>query len=315
MSSVVVPSTKSILQGYNRMPVYVCNDLSLSFIREEAANVSRFAKDNTWFWICIDGSYIAVNENGGETMTTRNMLEATLFCEEPTIINGINIDSHLRQLQVQGFTVLERYIPERAIDEMMRGLDLPEQSPKQVRHGHLLKRGRLFREALTEVVINTIVDIYVGSTTKCATWSSNTLFKTTPAPLAWHVDFPYHNIPAPWMHEARPISAQVLWAMDDFTPENGGTMIVPGSHVFNTFPTPSNMIGKTTIPLVCPKGSVVISHGAWWHAQGINTTDKPRTALLGTYVCRWLASKDDMQGQFAKLRAEEQTEVLKNILH
>ena len=35
----------------------------------------------------------------------------------------------------------------------------------------------------------------------------------------------------PWHHEPHPWACSVLWAIDDFTPENGGTRMLPYSHL------------------------------------------------------------------------------------
>src|SRR5206468_874390 len=51
-----------------------------------------------------------------------------------------------------------------------------------------------------------------------------------------HFDDSFYKVPRP-----RPaLAASIIWAIDDFTPENGATMIVPKSHLWDsqTLPTP-----------------------------------------------------------------------------
>ena len=66
----------------------------------------------------------------------------------------------------------------------------------------------------------------------------------------------------------------VMWALNDFTVENGGTRIVPGSHRFLRswhLPDVSNWVSAEM-----PKGSVLFYLGSTWHGGGANNSDGPR---------------------------------------
>jgi ectoine hydroxylase-related dioxygenase (phytanoyl-CoA dioxygenase family) len=75
----------------------------------------------------------------------------------------------------------------------------------------------------------------------------------------------------------RHVRLQVMIAISDFTAENGGTLVLPGSHVWDdeTVPDPAQMQ-----PTVMRAGSAILFLGSTYHAGGANrTADEYRTGL------------------------------------
>jgi hypothetical protein len=69
---------------------------------------------------------------------------------------------------------------------------------------------------------------------------------------------------------------QVICAVTDFTAENGGTLVIPGSHLWDDERQPQM---SETIPTVMKAGSALIFLGSTFHAGGANVTaDEWRTA-------------------------------------
>lgn len=77
-----------------------------------------------------------------------------------------------------------------------------------------------------------------------------------------------------------------MFAVTDFTRENGCTRMVPGSHKWpeGRAPTPDDEV----IDMVMEKGSVAIWLGSTWHGAGQNTTDEPRIGAEMGFNCGWL---------------------------
>ena len=78
----------------------------------------------------------------------------------------------------------------------------------------------------------------------------------------------------------------VMWALDDFTTENGGTRVVPGSHRFlRCWHLPDVSAWESA---VMPKGSALFYLGSTWHGGGANQSNGPRAGLINTYSLGWL---------------------------
>lgn len=70
-----------------------------------------------------------------------------------------------------------------------------------------------------------------------------------------------------------PMMVTSMWALTDFTPENGGTWYVPGSHLWPQTPQDPDAPKDVDVrKLAMPAGSVMVFHGSLWHGGGANTT-------------------------------------------
>lgn len=100
------------------------------------------------------------------------------------------------------------------------------------------------------------------------------------AQLAHHDDG-FYPIPRP----REPLAAATIWAIDDFTADNGATVVLPGSHRWGQGqPGPDD----PAVPVVMPAGSCVFFVGTLWHGGGANTTSRGRLAVTAQYCQPWL---------------------------
>ena len=101
-----------------------------------------------------------------------------------------------------------------------------------------------------------------------------------------HFDDAMYPIPRP-----RPaLSAATVWAIDEFTPDNGATVVLPGSHHWDTQRRPADLDERR--PAVMPAGSCVFFLGTLWHGGGANTTDRGRLAVTAQYCQPWLRTQE-----------------------
>jgi ectoine hydroxylase-related dioxygenase (phytanoyl-CoA dioxygenase family) len=103
---------------------------------------------------------------------------------------------------------------------------------------------------------------------------------------ALHFDDGFYKIPRP-----RPaLGVAAIWAIDDFTAENGATEIIPKSHLWGADARP---VREQTIPCVMPAGSVVIFLGTLMHGGGANRTAQSRLAFTNQYCAPWLRTQEN----------------------
>ncbi len=91
----------------------------------------------------------------------------------------------------------------------------------------------------------------------------------------------------------------IIWMLDDFTPDNGATRFVPGTHRSHQLPQNVLADASATHPderlLLGRKGTVVVMNAHLWHGGTANHTDHPRLAMHSFY-CR----RDQPQQQYQR---------------
>jgi hypothetical protein len=85
------------------------------------------------------------------------------------------------------------------------------------------------------------------------------------------------------------VMANVMWALDDFTVENGATRLVPGSHRWDRdrWPEPQEVVAATA-----PRGSAILWLGGLMHGGGANRSGRMRRGLVISYRLGWLAGME-----------------------
>ena len=83
-----------------------------------------------------------------------------------------------------------------------------------------------------------------------------------------------------WQHptNGREGRLQAICALSDFTEENGGTLVIPGSHLWDDNRKPEM---SEAIPTVMKAGSALIFLGSTFHAGGRNSTDSEYRTAAG----------------------------------
>ena len=86
-----------------------------------------------------------------------------------------------------------------------------------------------------------------------------------------------------------------MWAVDDFTEENGATNLVPGSHKWPRVNLmPDRIPEKEEITQgIMSAGSVLIYLGSLLHCGGANRSLSPRTGLVMSYNLGWLRQSEN----------------------
>ena len=200
-------------------------------------------------------------------------------------------------IREQGYAIAPSIIPPElvaelrgAIDELMVELATPLGSNAFLgRHTrrifNLLARRPAFRKvpdfSLTLPVVESLLDA------ECLL-SSLTAIEMGPgqARQPLHCDDGSHGLPRP----GPPYVVVALWALTDFTSENGGTHLVPGSHREARIPRKGD--APSTIQVEMPAGSVLFYDGSLWHGGGANRTGTCRLGIVANYCAGFLRQEE-----------------------
>lgn len=89
-----------------------------------------------------------------------------------------------------------------------------------------------------------------------------------------------------------PFVVNAVIAVDEFTRDNGATMLVPGSHEWHDRPVvqPPEV---TPVQVEMKPGTMVVWSGAMWHGGGANRTGHSRLALDINYNLSWLRQQEN----------------------
>ena len=102
----------------------------------------------------------------------------------------------------------------------------------------------------------------------------------------FHTDDGFYRVPRP-----RPaISLSTLWAIDDFTEQNGATLVHPGSHRWGD-ERPTNL--RAAMPTTMRAGSVLVYLGTLVHAGGANRSAADRLGISIQYATAWARQQEN----------------------
>lgn len=87
-----------------------------------------------------------------------------------------------------------------------------------------------------------------------------------------------------------PMTLATIWALTDFTVENGGTNVIPGSHLWEHEREPKP---EEVISTVMPQGSVLIYTSNFIHGSGENRSNDTRRGMALHYNLGWLRQEEN----------------------
>jgi ectoine hydroxylase-related dioxygenase (phytanoyl-CoA dioxygenase family) len=209
-----------------------------------------------------------------------------------------DLDDHAEAIRRDGYTVLERIIePELidallgTIDRLMVDLEIPYGENRFLgentrRIFNLLARDPIFAKVPLHPRVLPIIERILDE--QCLL-SSLTAIEMHPGqgsqPL--HADDGSIALPRPRI----PIVCVAIWALTDFTHENGATRLVPGSHRLDRRPMKGEQ--ADVIEAVMPAGSVLVYDGAMWHGGGDNESDARRVGIVVNHCAGVLRQEEN----------------------
>ena len=229
----------------------------------------------------------------------------------------IDIGLVLDELDDQGYSVVPSVIsPDEAdhtraiVEDLLRQeiTDTHHQAKVQ-RVSRIAVKHPLFVELMCHPVILQVWQRWLAPDVICSTWTSNTYYPGHTR-ISWHADYPYSGLELPWP-EGR-FTGQTIWMLNDFSAENGATGMVPHTQKLMHPPERPDEWRDDGAILTGVRGSVAFLHGALWHTGRPNTTDMPRSCLLGMYIRPHCVPMEDMRGQLKEI--ENPSDLVKQVM-
>src|SRR3954454_7187665 len=218
-----------------------------------------------------------------------------------------------QQLDDTGYVVLERAMGDELLRELRsRILELFDEEGDRAGHefrteehahrlANLVDKGEGFRRAIVLPDVLDLVKHVVGTDCKLSSLNARSADPGTEVGQPLHIDM--GAIP----DEKGYWVCNTVWLLDEFTPDNGPTRMVPGSHKWGT--RPQDMLSDPYAPhpkevlLIAPAGSVAVMNAHMWHGGTANRSGSPRLAMPAFYCRR---DKPQQQYQRQLLRPDVQ---------
>jgi len=184
----------------------------------------------------------------------------------------------------------------------------------------LVARGKAFERLAEHPAILSIMDeLLLPGYLLTATQAIAIAPGETPQPA--HTDDSFYTIPRP-----RPaISVSTMWAIDDFTEENGATEVITGSHRWGDDELVNMYFDDDTVtlapqyqpnlrPLVMPAGSCAVFAGTLVHRGGENRSTGVRTAISNQYCEPWARQQENFFLSIPKEKVAQMSARLQRML-
>ena len=233
------------------------------------------------------------------------------------------LDAVVHDLREVGFHIIENVISREEAEEareatlalaesdIANGQDYSYGEGKIRRVWAIVGKGSIFRRLIQHPTVIAVWQRTLGQDVIASTFTANIVGPGAPAG-GWHIDYPYWAMEPPFPEGA--LTGQTVWMLDDFTPDNGPTACISGSHKTLRRPEPGEADTKEMAVATSPKGSVLFTNGAIWHQCLPNRTDGQRVGLLGMYNRCVVYPQEDMPRQLTDNELATESDLLKQLL-
>lgn len=206
-------------------------------------------------------------------------------------LNDDLLKYHCENIRRKGYTILEGAVPKADLDELQHKFELVFAKYQELFDIEELKASdehngfrmpfffdKFFLKLVTNDKVLSIVNELMGynfvlNQQNAISNPGGEKYNQS----KWHRDLPYSHYVS-----SRPLMINALFCLDDFTLANGATRVIPGSHLFEKFPS-EKYIDENTSIAEAPSGSFIILDSMLFHSGTSNKTSKPRRAINNVY--------------------------------
>jgi ectoine hydroxylase-related dioxygenase (phytanoyl-CoA dioxygenase family) len=218
----------------------------------------------------------------------------------PRLEAGASADAVDAALREYGCVVVERLAPAEQLDRIEAELEphLRATAPggddftghNTRRTGALLARSPSFRDLAAHPLVLGALDRVLGDHATSYQLHLTQVIEIgpgEPAQLVHRDQWAFDFFPFPPGYE---VECHTMWAMSEFTEENGATRVIPGSQHWADKLRPEN---DETVPAEMSKGSVLLYLGSLYHGGGANRSAHPRRGINVGYTLSWLRQEEN----------------------
>lgn len=178
--------------------------------------------------------------------------------------------------------------------------------PNNQRVWMMVNKGAIFRDLILHPLVTEKMGALLGPDCLLSSLSAN-IARPGGTTMYLHTDQGYVDFWTP-----KPLVANIAWMLDDFTEANGGTRLVPGSHLKQER---RKYEVEETVAAEGPAGSALVFDGRLIHGTGANlTANEERHAIL-SYHCRPFIRQQEnaFLGLHPSLRTGERDEFMRRL--
>ena len=218
----------------------------------------------------------------------------------PRVAADASIDEVEAALRAAGCVVVECLLADALVDEINVELDPYVAATADggdefaglgtKRTGALLARSVGFRELAIHPTVTGALDRVLADHATTYQLHLTQVIQIGPgsdAQLVHRDQWAFDFFPFPAGFE---VECHTMWAMTDFTEENGATRVIPGSHRWEDKLRPTV---DETVAAEMPKGSLLLYLGSLYHGGGANRSDAPRRGINVGYTLSWLRQEEN----------------------
>jgi ectoine hydroxylase-related dioxygenase (phytanoyl-CoA dioxygenase family) len=196
-----------------------------------------------------------------------------------------DVDAHVEELDYLGYTVVESGMSVASLDRVRASIDtnyerqLAETSAAgMAADADILRAPLVYDDVFVEVAtlepLMAICRRALGP--NLVLLQQNAIINrptTDQFQSRWHRDLTYQHFVS-----SKKLALNALLCVDDFTSETGGTVVLPGTHLAEAFPS-SRFVRRHEVAVSAKAGSILVLDAMLFHRSGFNVSGRNRRGV------------------------------------